>query len=241
MALIKCPECGNVVSEFAKQCPVCGCPIQPINSASHRQQQSSYRRQQPSRQRNDGMSTWLYVVIMLLAGAIIGVSTALFINYKKQQDAEHQAFVNIERKEAMAKAENERKAARAEAEREEAAAKKKSEEERQIINFITYMYNDRKYEDYDFLERHCTVKLLNKLRRDYYYDCDDGRCYAVWAFRSGAQDCKDGACEYRITSVHHVSGNTYDYSYYDMGWRGTNRIKVFISHGNEIIDDVKQL
>lgn len=27
MALIKCPECGKDVSDKAKSCPVCGCPI----------------------------------------------------------------------------------------------------------------------------------------------------------------------------------------------------------------------
>ena len=27
MAMIKCPECGNSVSDKAKNCPNCGCPI----------------------------------------------------------------------------------------------------------------------------------------------------------------------------------------------------------------------
>ena len=30
MSLIKCPECGNEVSEFAEMCPKCGCPISII-------------------------------------------------------------------------------------------------------------------------------------------------------------------------------------------------------------------
>ena len=27
MAMIKCPECGNEISDTAKACPICGCPI----------------------------------------------------------------------------------------------------------------------------------------------------------------------------------------------------------------------
>lgn len=30
MALLKCPECGESVSEFAKSCPNCGCPMSDI-------------------------------------------------------------------------------------------------------------------------------------------------------------------------------------------------------------------
>ena len=31
MALIKCPECGKEVSDKAKACPNCGCPIEETN------------------------------------------------------------------------------------------------------------------------------------------------------------------------------------------------------------------
>lgn len=30
MALVKCPECGNSLSEYAKECPNCACPIEYI-------------------------------------------------------------------------------------------------------------------------------------------------------------------------------------------------------------------
>ena len=30
MALIKCTECGNEISEKAEQCPHCGCPLIPL-------------------------------------------------------------------------------------------------------------------------------------------------------------------------------------------------------------------
>lgn len=31
MSLLKCPECGNGVSEYAEQCPNCGFPISSVN------------------------------------------------------------------------------------------------------------------------------------------------------------------------------------------------------------------
>ena len=31
MALIKCPECSNDISNKAKACPFCGCPIEFVN------------------------------------------------------------------------------------------------------------------------------------------------------------------------------------------------------------------
>ena len=33
MALIKCPECGREISDKAKACPHCGCPIESSSSA----------------------------------------------------------------------------------------------------------------------------------------------------------------------------------------------------------------
>ena len=31
MALVKCPECGKEISNLAKSCPNCGCPIESIS------------------------------------------------------------------------------------------------------------------------------------------------------------------------------------------------------------------
>lgn len=40
MALIKCPECGKEISDKAKACPNCGCPLEqkeePVNVQTHR-------------------------------------------------------------------------------------------------------------------------------------------------------------------------------------------------------------
>lgn len=33
MALIKCTECGHMVSDKASMCPNCGCPIESLSEA----------------------------------------------------------------------------------------------------------------------------------------------------------------------------------------------------------------
>ena len=55
MALIKCSECGHMISDKATKCPKCGCPTMPVydEEESH-------------------TNKWLYVVIALLLAAIAG-------------------------------------------------------------------------------------------------------------------------------------------------------------------------
>ena len=48
----------------------------------------------------------------------------------------------------------------------------------EITSFITQMYNNKLYEDYDFLRKHCSSGLLNKLQDVYPYDAD-GIAYAT--------------------------------------------------------------
>ena len=62
----------------------------------------------------------------------------------------------------------------------------------EIKSFITQMYNNKLYEDYDFLRKHCSSGLLKKLQDAYPYDTD-GIAYATWLFRSSQQDSKPEA------------------------------------------------
>ena len=57
----------------------------------------------------------------------------------------------------------------------------------EIKSFITQMYNNKLYEDYDFLRKHCSSGLLKKLQDANPYDTD-GIAYATWLFRSSQQD-----------------------------------------------------
>lgn len=60
-------------------------------------------------------------------------------------------------------------------------------DENKAFNFISDMYNNVLYSSYEFLEANCTERMINLLKAEYDYDCDD-TCYATWLFRSMSQD-----------------------------------------------------
>ena len=113
---------------------------------------------------------------------------------------------------------------------------------KEIVNFITDMYERGRYLDYDFLNQHCTEEMKQFLKNKYDYD---GEGYAVWLFRTSSQDSKPG-CEdqtdaTRILSVKAEGDDWYTYKFLDGGWKGENRIKVFFEEGNFWIDGLKSV
>ena len=103
----------------------------------------------------------------------------------------------------------------------------------EIKSFITQMYNNKLYEDYDFLQKHCSAELLKKLQDAYPYDTD-GIAYATWLFRSGKQDSKPRANDKTIMLEVKADSDWFVYTALDMGWEFTNRIKI-TSKGGEIV------
>ena len=53
-----------------------------------------------------------------------------------------------------------------------AQSSSKTTSENTIKSFITKMYNEGQYEDYAFLQKHCSQELLQKLQEAYPYDTD---------------------------------------------------------------------
>lgn len=105
------------------------------------------------------------------------------------------------------------------------------------VRLITDMYNNKRYEDDRYLKKHVTNKLLKKLKAEFDYDCDEGDCYANWLFRSGMQD---GPSEkYGIISVQPLGNGWYKYSFYDMGNKASNRIKIIEKNGQLMFDDIR--
>lgn len=104
--------------------------------------------------------------------------------------------------------------------------------------FITKMYEDKLYQNYDFLQKHCSLELLKKLQEAYPYDVD-GVAYATWLFRSEQQDSKPGtngkSC---MLEVKLDKDNWYIYRAIDMGWEFTKRIKVSTKDGKIVISDI---
>lgn len=113
-----------------------------------------------------------------------------------------------------------------------------AKKEQEAITFITDMYNNIKYEDYGFLKKHCTAKMLKFLRDNYDYDCLDDNCLAIWLFRSGNQD---GINEkHGIISVTPQGDDWYLYTFYDMGYKASHTIKVINDNGKMMIDGLKE-
>ncbi|MDY5357000.1 MAG: hypothetical protein SPG52_03540 [Candidatus Cryptobacteroides sp.] len=103
--------------------------------------------------------------------------------------------------------------------------------------FLTKMYNDKLYEDYDFLQKHCSPELLKKLQDAYPYD-SEAPAYATWLFRSGRQDSKPGSDGKTMILDVTADGDWYTYKALDLGWEFTNRVKVASRNGKIIIEDM---
>lgn len=103
--------------------------------------------------------------------------------------------------------------------------------------FITKMYNEKLYEDYDFLQKHCSPELLKKLQDAYTYDSYEP-AYATWLFRSGQQDSKPGSDDKTMILDVTADGDWYTYKALDMGWEFTNRIKLTSKDAKIIIEDM---
>ena len=106
-----------------------------------------------------------------------------------------------------------------------------------IKSFLTKLYNNKLYENYDFLQKHCSDELLKKLQDAYTYD-SDAPSYATWLFRSGRQDSKSGSDGKTMMLDVTADGDWYLYKALDMGWEFTNRIKLTSKDGKIIIEDM---
>ena len=102
-------------------------------------------------------------------------------------------------------------------------------------DFISDMYENSLYEDYSFLEKHCSKSLLAKLSDEYDYD---GEGYAVWKFRSGAQDGPSN--EHAIISIEDEGDGWYRYTAKDMGIIFTKRIRLSHEGGKTKIADLAE-
>jgi len=115
------------------------------------------------------------------------------------------------------------------------------DEDEVIKDFITKMYNEGLYEDYNFLEKHCTRHLLKQLEDDYEYDTDE-TAYAVWDFRTSSQDGKpDNELPNSVISVESSGDGWYTYEFIDGGWRGKHRIKAYVQDGEVMMDALERL
>ena len=100
-----------------------------------------------------------------------------------------------------------------------------------IKDFLTTLYDDYVFEYHDFslIRNHFSDKVLNRLTKEYDYD---GEGYAVWLFRTGAQDGPSDVS--RVNDITKEKDGWYTVKYTDMGIEGVCHFLVQ-SHNGEII------
>lgn len=88
MALIKCSECGQMISDKATECPNCGCPTKSESTLqlSKGRYEVTYDEDEPS------SNKWPYIVIAVLTATIIGLGLwawqSVMIGGQKKQETE---------------------------------------------------------------------------------------------------------------------------------------------------------
>lgn len=124
--------------------------------------------------------------------------------------------------------------AKAKAEKIKAQAEQDAKAKAIIRKFFEMSYGFEETDE-NYLRNHCTDKMLNKLIDDYDYD---GFGYAIWDFRTGAQE-GDGPS--KIVSIKSLGGNWYRYDFLDMGFKGAKKVHFVYEDGDLMMDKLVTL
>lgn len=101
-----------------------------------------------------------------------------------------------------------------------------------------YVFDDMKNREEvtdDVIKKYCTKKLAKKLADDYEYE---GGGYAMWDFRSGAQDGDSDVQD--VTKVESLGGGKFRVHYNDMGNKGSRILSVVLEDGNIRFDEISK-
>jgi len=104
-----------------------------------------------------------------------------------------------------------------------------------IAEFYTdYVFGAKEVTD-KVIRRYCTEKLVKKLKDAYDYD---GEGYAIWEFRSDAQDGNEKST---VDSYEALGDGKYKVYYNDMGTRGSCIITVVTDGNNILFDEIEKV
>ena len=95
-----------------------------------------------------------------------------------------------------------------------------------------YVFGNDEFYDFEDIVEHFSLKILTKLRNEYEYD---GGGYAVWLFRTGAQDGPEEKSE--ITSISTEGDGWYTVFFSDMGIKGSCRFQANIVEGEVFVNN----
>ena len=98
--------------------------------------------------------------------------------------------------------------------------------------YKNYVFGHKEATD-EVINSYCTKRLAKKLAYDYEYE---GGGYAVWDFRSGAQDGDSDVQQ--VNSVEALGEGKYKVSYNDMGNKGSCVISVIADGDHMLFDNI---
>ena len=111
------------------------------------------------------------------------------------------------------------------------------EEQNQVKAFLQelydkYVFGTEEFRDFEEIVEHFSPQILTKLRNEFEYD---GGGYAVWLFRTGAQDGPEDKSE--VTSISTEGDGWYTVSFSDMGIKGSCRFQAKIVDGTVFVSN----
>ena len=112
----------------------------------------------------------------------------------------------------------------------------KEDNETVVKNFLTTLYSDYvfQYHDFSLIQNHFSEQVLHRLRQEYDYD---GEGYAVWLFRSDAQDGPSDVS--KVNTITPEPDGWYAVHYTDMGIKGTCHVLIQLRDGEPGVQDFK--
>ena len=100
--------------------------------------------------------------------------------------------------------------------------------------YTNYIFGTQEATD-SVIAKYCTKTLAQELSKAYDDEFSDGSGYAVWKFRSGAQDGED---IHEIEKIEPIGDGKYLVHYNDMGNKGTRTITTAIQDGEIFFDKI---
>lgn len=93
MALIKCTECGHMISDKATKCPKCGCPVKKGSDIAQHNDDISRQPTSYNKDNSGNNNKWLYGIIALLLAALAGGGYYFYDKNKQQEKAYQQKLI----------------------------------------------------------------------------------------------------------------------------------------------------
>jgi hypothetical protein len=98
--------------------------------------------------------------------------------------------------------------------------------------YTNYIFGDEFAND-SVIAKYCTKNLAQELSKAYDAEFSDGGGYAVWKFRSDAQDGEDVR---EVEKIEPLGNGKYTVHYNDMGNKGTHTITIVQQSGEIFFD-----